>query len=206
MAKIDRAKRKVELTTPDLVLLSLLAERPMHGYQANAELVRREIKDWAGISRPQVYYSLEKLARAGMIRSLQTDEPVAGPERSSFETTAKGRAALADALEREDWTTQRDRPAFLTWLALSWQARPGVVKRQIGRRREYLEKEVAWEKEVLRSILEEVGHPYHEAVWMVTLMIQQFKVELRWLGKVERELRRRGSAKWPGYAGEEKTT
>jgi len=61
-------KKKTELTTPDLVLLSLLAERPMHGYQANLELERREIRDWAGISRPQVYYSLEKLARAGMIR------------------------------------------------------------------------------------------------------------------------------------------
>ena len=140
----------------------------MHGYQANAELVRREIKDWAGISRPQVYYSLEKLARAGMIRSLETDEPASGPERSSFETTAKGRAALADALEREEWTTQRDRPPFLTWVALSWQARPGVVKRQIARRREFLEKGIAKEKEVLRSILQEVGHPYHEAVWMVS--------------------------------------
>jgi DNA-binding PadR family transcriptional regulator len=190
----------VGLTTPDLVLLSLLAERPMHGYQANAELVRREIKDWAGISRPQVYYSLEKLARAGMIRSLQTDEPVAGPERSSFETTAKGRAALADALEREEWTTQRDRPAFLTWVALSWQARPGAVKRQIGRRREFLEKEVAKEKEVLRSILEEVGHPYHEAVWMVSLMIEQFQTELRWLKRVAREMKKRGRANHPDYA------
>jgi DNA-binding PadR family transcriptional regulator len=200
LAKIDRAKKRVELTTPDLVLLSLLAERPMHGYQANAELVRREIKDWAGISRPQVYYSLEKLARAGMIRSLETDEPAAGPERCSFETTAKGRAALADALEREEWTTQRDRPAFLTWVALSWQARPGVVKRQIERRREYLEKEVAWEKEVLRSILEEVGHPYHEAVWMVSLMIEQFRTELRWLKRVTREMKKRGRAKHPDYA------
>src|SRR5580704_16758956 len=75
LRKTASAKRKLELTTPDLVLLSLLAERPMHGYQANAELERREIRDWAGISRPQVYYSLEKLARAGMIRSLETDEP-----------------------------------------------------------------------------------------------------------------------------------
>jgi DNA-binding PadR family transcriptional regulator len=189
-----------------LVLLSLLAERPMHGYQANAELERREIRDWAGISRPQVYYSLEKLARARMIRSLKTGEPTSGPERSSFETTEKGRAALAAALEREDWTTQRDRPPFLTWVALSWQARPGVVKRQIARRREFLKNEVAKEKEVLRSILEEVGHPYHEAVWMVSLMIEQFKVELRWLDRVERELRRRGPAKRPEYAGEEKKT
>jgi len=188
------------LTTPDLVLLSLLAERPMHGYQANAELVRREIRDWAGISRPQVYYSLEKLARAGMIRSLNTSEPAAGPERSSFETSAKGRAALADALEREDWTTQRDRPPFLTWVALSWLARPGVLQLQLRRRQNFLERELTRENEVLRSILEEVGHPYHEAVWMVSLTIEQFKTELRWLKRMAREVKKRGRAKHPEYA------
>jgi DNA-binding PadR family transcriptional regulator len=195
-----RAKKKLGLTTPDLVLLSLLAERPMHGYQANAELERREIRDWAGISRPQVYYSLEKLAKAGMIRSLETDEPASGPERSSFETSGKGRAALADALESEDWTTQRDRPAFLTWVALSWQTRPGVFQEQLRRRQKFLDKELAREKETLRSVLEEVGHPYHEAVWMVSLMIEQFRTELGWLKRVTREMKKRGRAKHPEYA------
>ena len=194
------AKRKLGLTTPDLVLLSLLAERPMHGYQANLELERREIRDWAGISRPQVYYSLEKLAGAGLIRSLETGEPAAGPERSAFETTTNGKGALAAALERDEWTTQRERPAFLTWVALSWQARPGVFEKQMERRREFLEKEVLREKEVLASILEEVGHPYHEAVWMVGLMIEQFQVELEWLKKVARELPKRGRAQRPDYA------
>ncbi|MCU1317842.1 MAG: hypothetical protein JWN63_3164 [Candidatus Acidoferrum typicum] len=194
-----RAARRLALTTPDLVLISLLAERPMHGYQANLELERREIRDWAGISRPQVYYSLEKLARAGLIRSLETDEPAAGPERSSFGTTAQGRAALANALEREEWTTQRERPPFLTWMALSWQARPGVFQSQLERRRSFLEKELQREKETLRSILEEVGHTHHEAVWMVSLMIEQFAVELRWLKKIERELKLRAPANRPDY-------
>ncbi|MGC1482693.1 MAG: PadR family transcriptional regulator [Candidatus Acidiferrum sp.] len=200
MRRKTSADKKLGLTTPDLVLLSLLAERPMHGYQANAELERREIRSWAGISRPQVYYSLEKLARAGLIRSLETDEPASGPERSSFETTAKGRTALAEALERQDWTTQRDRPPFLTWVALSWQARPRAFQKQIQRRQKFLEEELAREKEVLRSILEEVGHPYHEAVWMVSLMIEQFKTELRWLKRVAREMKMRGRAKHPNYA------
>jgi len=193
-------KKKTELTTPDLVLLSLLAERPMHGYQANLELERREIRDWVRISRPQVYYSLEKLARAGMIRHQEGEEPAAGPERSTFETNAKGRAALAKALERPEWATQRDRPPFLTWIALSWQARPGVFAKQIERRQEFLEKELQREKKVLASILEEVGHPYHEAVWMVSQMIEQFQLELRWLGKLQRELPRRAPARNPTYA------
>jgi DNA-binding PadR family transcriptional regulator len=195
------AARSRELTTPDLVLLSLLAERTMHGYEANQELERREVRHWAGISRPQVYYSLEKLARLGLIRSAESEEPVAGPERSAFATTAKGRAALADALEREDWTTQRERPPFLTWIALSWQARPGVFLRQIARRQKFLESELAREQATLRAIRKEVGHRFHEAVWMVSLTIQHFQVELRWLRKLKSEINRRAPARYNPLRG-----
>jgi DNA-binding PadR family transcriptional regulator len=195
--------RKLALTTPDLVLLSLLAERPMHGYQANLELERREIRDWAGISRPQVYYSLEKLERAGLIRASETDEPAAGPERSTFETTAKGSAALANALELEEWTMRRERPPFLTWVALSWLARPGTIEKQVQRREEFLKRELAREEETLKSVLEEVGHRYHEAVWMIGLMIEQFRTELRWLKKLAQELPNRERAKRPSYSGTE---
>jgi DNA-binding PadR family transcriptional regulator len=193
----NSATRQRALTTPDLVLLSLLAERPLHGYQANLELQRRQVQDWAGISRPQVYYSLEKLAHRGLVRASASDEPAAGPERTVFATTAKGRAALADALERADWTNQRERPPFLTWIALSWQARPGVFAQQLRRRQEFLEKELSREQATLKSIREEVGHRFHEAVWMVSLIIEQFRAELRWLRKLSRELPRRAPARHP---------
>jgi len=195
-----RNGKRAGLTTPDLVILSLLAERGMYGYQVNLELERRCVRDWAGISRPQIYYSLEKLAAAGLIRAGENDEPAAGPERRVFATTTKGRRALREALDREQWATQRDRPAFLTWVALSWQARSGVFLKQITRRKKFLESELAREEETLRSILDEVGHPYHEAAWMVTLMIEQFKAELQWLSKLKRELPRRAGAKNPDYA------
>jgi DNA-binding PadR family transcriptional regulator len=192
--------RSVGLTTPDLVLLSLLAERPMHGYQANLELERREIRDWAEISRPQIYYSLEKLARAGLIRALETDEPAAGPERSTFETTEKGREVLADALEQAGWTTKREHPPFLTWMALSWQARPRVFRNQLKRRRRFLLKEIAREKKTLLSIYGEVGHKYHEAVWMVGLMLDLMRAEVLWTKRLERELARRANALYPQFA------
>ncbi len=190
-------KKSPAPTTADLVLLSLLAEQPMHGYQANAELERREVRDWAGISRPQVYYSLEKLARLEMLKSATSGKPAEGPERAIFAITAKGRASLADALECDDWTVQREKPAFLTWMALSWQARKGVFARQLQRRAHFLKKELSRERATLASILEEVGHPNHEAVWMVKLMIAQFETELRWLATVRRAARRRAAAKHP---------
>jgi DNA-binding PadR family transcriptional regulator len=196
-------RKKKGLTTADLVLLSLLAERPMHGYQANAELVRREVQDWAGISRPQVYYSIEKLAREGMLRKVKSKEAAEGPQRAVYAATPKGKRALADALEREDWTTHRERPAFLTWMALSWQARNGIFREQLRRRTQFLQRAHAREKETLDSILKEVGHPYHEAVWMVSLTIEQFEAELRWLRRLEREAPRRAKAQHPEYAGSE---
>jgi DNA-binding PadR family transcriptional regulator len=192
-----RAAKKVELTVPDLVLLSLLAEQPMHGYQANLELERRQVQDWAGVSRPQVYYSLEKLARLGLIAETGDHEPALGPERRIFSTTAKGRTALSAALEREDWTNQRDRPPFLTWMALSWQASLTTVLNQLRRREKFLEAELVREQETLRAVENEVGHAFHEAVWMLKLVIEQFRTELSWLRQVAAEIPRRGPAANP---------
>lgn len=190
----NRTKKKAGPTVPDLVLLSLLAEQPMHGYQANLELERRQVQDWAGVSRPQVYYSLEKLARLGLIAETGDHEPALGPERRIFSTTAKGRAALATALEREDWTNQRDRPPFLTWMALSWQASPATVLNQLRRREQFVETELAREQETLRAVEKEVGHGFHEAVWMLKLVIEQFRIELSWLLQVAAEIPRRAPA------------
>jgi DNA-binding PadR family transcriptional regulator len=192
-----KKREHANLTTADLVLLSLLAERPMHGYQANRELERREIRDWAAISRPQVYYSMEKLARIDFLREVRPGAPASGPEKQSFAATKKGLVALSDALESEEWCRQREKPLFLTWLALSWQARSGIFEQQLRRRTEFLRKELARERDTLRSVLAEVGHPYHEAVWMLKLMMAQFETELRWLGKLRRQSRRRARASHP---------
>src|SRR5215467_1735409 len=189
--------KEPSLTTADLVLLSLLAEEPMHGYQANAELRRREIHDWAAISRPQVYYSLEKLARHGFLRPVRSLDSASGPEKQPFAATKAGLRALKDALERDSWCTQREKPPFLTWMALSWQSRKGVFERQLHRRKAFLESELERERETLKSVLAEVGHPYHEAVWMLQLMIAQFETERNWISKLRMELAQRARAKHP---------
>lgn len=185
------------LTTPDLVIISLLAERPMHGYEVNATLENRKIRDWAAVSRPQIYYSLEKLTRLGLIRATGEDAPSAGPERRVFQTTEQGRKRLADALESPRWTTTRVHQPFLTWLALSWQARPRAFQKQIMQRGEFIRERLAEEEVTLKDVLKEVGHPYHEAVWMLKLVIAQMELELKWLERLEREAAKRAPAKKP---------
>jgi DNA-binding PadR family transcriptional regulator len=183
------------LTTPDLVILSLLAERPMHGYEANATLENRKIRDWAAVSRPQIYYSLEKLTRLELIRVTDDGSSSAGPERRVFRTTEAGRQRLADALETPRWATSKVHQPFLTWLALSWQARPRAFAQQVKRRRKFLEEQRTEEQATLQDVLKEVGHPYHEAVWMLKLAIAKIELELKWLDQIERETAKRAPAK-----------
>ncbi len=194
-AKNVGAANQTRLTIPDLVILSLLAERPMHGYEVNAILEDRNIRDWAPVSRPQIYYSLDKLTKLRLIRASSDDSPSAGPERRVLETTTLGRERLADALEGKAWVDKKVHQPFLIWLALSWQARPRTFRKQLDRRKKLLEEKLAEERATLEDVLTEVGHPYHEAVWMLQLTIEQLEVELRWIQRLLSNADKRGPAR-----------
>jgi DNA-binding PadR family transcriptional regulator len=195
--RTQATKSAARLTTPDLVILSLLAERPRHGYEVNATLNERKIREWAAVSRPQIYYSLDKLTRLKLIRVTTQDGPAAGPEKRVFETTATGREHLADALEAKHWVQGQTHPPFLTWLALSWQARPRSFQRQLKARSEFLAKKLTSAKKTLEDVKSEVGHPYHEAVWMLQLTISKMEIELAWLARLAQESVKRAPAKSP---------
>ena len=188
---------ETRLTIPDMVILSLLAERAMHGYEVNATLEERNIRDWAPVSRPQVYYSLDKLTRMGLIRVGVDETPAAGPERRVLETTAAGRDRLADALESKHWVDNRVYEPFLIWLALSWQARPRAFRKQLNDRKKLLEARLAEERATLEDVLDEVGHPYHEAVWMLQLIIEQMESEQRWIERILNSADKRAPARRP---------
>lgn len=177
-----------ELTLPDLVVLCLLAERPMHGYELNQELERREARDWAGISRPQVYYSLKKLAHSGHLTPASQEGSRSGPERQVWRLSATGRRGISDALAREEWAVQRPPPPFLTWMALSAYAEPVDRLRLIRRRRGFLEEQLTRERGTLQAILADTGVMIPAAAEIVRLVIRQWEVELEWLGQVEQGL------------------
>ena len=189
-------RRAADLTPADLVVLGLLLERPMHGYEVNQELALREVRDWAGVSRPQVYYSLRKLADAGHIGpapgraagaergSAERGSAEGGPERRVYGVTAAGRRAYAAALARPEWATQRPPPPFLTWLVLATHADAAVRARQLARRRAFLEAEAARERTTLAAIRTNTGPTFAVAALVVSLTIRQFEAELAWLGEV----------------------
>jgi len=161
----------------------------------NATLEDRNIRDWAPVSRPQIYYSLDKLTKLRLIRVTSHDSPTAGPERRVLQTTALGRERLADALEAKKWIHQKVHDPFLIWLALSWQARPRIFRKQLNSRKKFLEERLVEERATLDDVMAEVGHPYHEAVWMLELTIERLNNELRWVERILEHADKRGPAR-----------
>jgi DNA-binding PadR family transcriptional regulator len=176
------------LTPPDLVVLSYLSQEAMHGYQLNQMLELHEAKDWAGISRPQVYYSLKKLKKLKLIKTASDENPAAGPDRVVFDTTEVGVKALAEALERDEWATQRPPPPFLTWMVLSRNSRSVVLRKLLSRRREFLRSERERERATLGSFPKDDNRTTKMSKLIVSLCIQQFDIELRWLDDVEKAI------------------
>ena len=184
-----KLNKKLQLTTPDLVVLSLLSECPMHGYDINQELERRDVRDWAGVSRPQVYYSLNKLKALRMITEIFVDNANAeGPERRVHKILQKGKQGLMQSLDHNVWATNRPSSPFLTWLALSTHATKQSVIRVINERRKYLKSELKREKLTFKSFQKETGKMIAPAKLMVELTIKQFELELLWLKKAEKML------------------
>ena len=156
----------------------------MHGYALNQELIRRDVRDWAGISRPQVYYSIKKLLGKGWLEPVACEGSGSGPERLVVRTSRAGKKALADGLADDWWGGQRTIPPFLTWLALSHHARKATRRRAVAQRRAFLEAELAREQETLTAIQAETGPMIEAAALMVGLTIRQFELELSWLDEV----------------------
>jgi DNA-binding PadR family transcriptional regulator len=177
--------RPAGVTLADLVVLSMLAERPMHGYELWAELERRQVEKWASITRAQVYYSLRKLEAAGHIVSGAggSDEGSGGPERRVYKPGDDGRRLLSNELAHAKWATQRPPDPFLTWMVLSWQARPRDFTAQIARRRKFVEKQLEDDRAALAAVIEETS-PTSDAAMIVRLGIRKFEVELAWLDEV----------------------
>jgi DNA-binding PadR family transcriptional regulator len=172
-----------DLSAADLVVLSMLAERAMHGYELWAELMRRHVWKWAEISRPQVYYSLKKLQERGHVRVVGDSDPALGPERSVLQPTASGRRMLTSALARADWATRRPPPPFATWMVLSWQARTTDFKAQMERRREFLTQQLKEDRVALEDVIAETSET-SDAAMVVRLGIRHFETELAWIDEV----------------------
>lgn len=77
----------------DIVLLSLLAEQPRHGYDLDRVIEQRGYRQWTSLAFSSVYYLLKRLSERGL---LEPDEGSQG-RRTVFRVTEAGRRELRNA-------------------------------------------------------------------------------------------------------------
>ncbi len=85
----------------DIILLTILSERPMYGYEIIQELERRS-QGYFTFKEGLLYPALHDLEQQGMVSSAWQETPQ-GRRRRYYSLTDSGRAALAPAVE--EWTT-----------------------------------------------------------------------------------------------------
>jgi len=127
------------------ILLGLLAEKPMHGY----ELALRVRGDEAlraiwRIERSEAYFLLGKLLKQGYISPAEGgEEPAGGPARQVWSATEAGRAALAQWLASPELYPRNLRTALLARVYIALRQDPQVALRLIDAQKRVLEEWLA---------------------------------------------------------------
>ena len=84
-----------------LVILGLLRERPLHGYEIK-QIIEEHMGDWTSIAFGSIYFALGKLAEEGFIEKIATEKEGGRPSRSIYQITEAGREEFLRLL-REIW-------------------------------------------------------------------------------------------------------
>lgn len=87
-------------TRIDLLLLGLLLDRPMHGYELFQQIQAEGIDGWFNVSMAGVYYSLGKLRDQGLVAESR-QRGGRSARKSIYRLTEEGRAAFFAAMEEQ---------------------------------------------------------------------------------------------------------
>jgi len=136
-----------------LVLLSLLAEEPMHPYRMH-EVIKERGKDRIAnvAQRNSVYQTIDRLLRAELIGVRETTRDERRPERTVYEVTDAGRDAL------HTWTGEMlaspapEFPEFPAALASLMVLSPEDVTVRLAKRADDLRDALAADRAALRAV------------------------------------------------------
>ncbi len=84
-----------------VLILNMLAERPMYGYQIAKELKRRS-DGYFAFKEGTLYPALHRMEKDGLLRS-EWQVVEKGPSRKYYHLTEEGKTVLADSVK--EWTT-----------------------------------------------------------------------------------------------------
>ena len=142
-----------QLTDAELVILSLICETPLHGYQIEQQISLRNMRAWTDLSTSSIYYLLGKLEQRGLIE--QTSEELADSSdrpRKVYQLTQEGelkwKEATLQALSQPKITYTN----FLMGLHNLWNIGPKEALEAVITYRDWLEKDLQRQRDELESV------------------------------------------------------
>jgi DNA-binding PadR family transcriptional regulator len=84
-----------------LVILGLLRERPLHGYEIK-QTIEDHMGDWTSIAFGSIYFALDKLSGEGLVEVAGKEQEGKRPSRNVYRITKAGRSEFIRLL-REAW-------------------------------------------------------------------------------------------------------
>ena len=109
-----------ELSLTERVVLAVLVEAPVHGFAIAKELrPNTDLGRILTVHRPLVYRALDRLVTAGLAEPHHTEPGEAGPTRILHRSTALGRRATEEWLDRPVTSVRDLRIEFLAKLRLN---------------------------------------------------------------------------------------
>ncbi len=105
------------MTNAELAILSLIAERPRHGYEIEHIIEYRGMREWTEIGFSSIYYLLNKLEKDGLVQSKMQKVEGKGPARKVYHITGQGRGAQVEAVISALSVPQKGSTPFLLGLA-----------------------------------------------------------------------------------------
>ena len=131
-------------STLGMVLLALLMEAPMHPYRMQQMIKERGQDQLVNVAqRNSVYQALDRLVRDGLVRPAGTIRDGGRPERTVYEVTGEGVAAMRGWLIEMLPAPAREFPEFPAALAFVAILAPAEVRDMLAQRIAVLEDKLA---------------------------------------------------------------
>lgn len=103
----------------NLVILALLRQRPMHGYEIQQIVQTSKMEEWANLLSGSIYYALNKLEQEGLVRT-EAEERTGARLRKIYAITEKGESMFSqlvkESLKEMPHSVKSDFVVGLNWI------------------------------------------------------------------------------------------
>jgi DNA-binding PadR family transcriptional regulator len=162
------------------VVLALLAKEPSHGYQLRARLREALGPFGEAMNAGQIYVTLTRLEKAGLVGWEQSDGVADRPDRKVYALTPAGQRRVADWLAEVAWPRLAPTDFHLKLLAAAAARLADPIALVDAQRRELLRQL----RDAQRAALDQPDDS--DSALLLEGLVLRLEADLRWLEACER--------------------